>query len=117
MSKQKAKGRRAEHRIVKLHADVGVAATRVPLSGVLGGAFSDDVDLPFGKGEVKARKAAAGWRTLKAWMKDCDALFLCEDRTLPLVVLPWRQYAAMVQRLYGPACDTVSPTPNQDNDR
>lgn len=112
MSKQKDKGRRAEHRVVKLHAEMGVPAKRVPLSGVLGGEFSDDIDLPYGKGEIKARKGAAGWKTIKAWLKDCDALFLLEDRTLPLVVLPWAQYAAMAQRLY--ACDTLQPEESTD---
>ena len=97
----KAKGRRAEHRVVKLHTDLGIPASRVPMSGVLGGVFSDDVDLPYGKGEVKARKNAAGWKTLKTWMKTCQAMFLLEDRTLPLVVLPWEVYADLVRHKYG----------------
>ena len=108
-NKPKDRGRRAEHRVVKLHADVGVEAKRVLGSGVFGGAFSDDIDLPYGKGEVKMRKGATGWKTLKTWMKDCEAMFLLEDRTLPLVVLPWAVYADFVQRLYGQR-DTPPPT-------
>ncbi len=101
MNKPKTKGRRAEHRVVKLHTDLGVHATRVPLSGVLGGELRDDVILPYGRGEVKCRAGAAGWKTLKTWMKDTQALFLVEDRTLPLVVLPWAVYADLVQRVHG----------------
>ena len=103
MSKAKDKGRRAEHAIVKLHTDIGVPATRVPLSGVLGGIFSDDVDLPYGKGEVKSRANGAGWLTLARWMKTCQALFLKADRKAPLVVLTWDVYAELVAHKYG-AC-------------
>ena len=108
-NKPKDRGRRAEHRVVKLHADIGVNAKRVLGSGVFGGEFSDDIDLPYGKGEVKMRKGATGWKTLKTWMKDTQAMFLLEDRTLPLVVLPWATYADFVQRLYGQR-DTLPPT-------
>lgn len=101
MNAPKAKGRRAEHAIVKLHTDLGVEASRVPLSGVLGGVFSDDVDLPYGKGEVKARASGSGWKTLAKWMKACPVMFLKEDRKPPLVVLTWPAYADMVQRAYG----------------
>ena len=101
MSKAKDKGRRAEHDIVRRHLEVGVQASRVPLSGSLGGVFSDDVDLPYGKGEIKARANGAGWKTLVKWMKTCDALFLKEDRKDPLVVLPWKTYAMLVQAKFG----------------
>lgn len=101
MNKPKDKGRRAEHAVVKLHTDLGVAAKRVPLSGVLGGEWSDDIDLPYGKGEVKARANGAGWKTLATWMKACPVMFLKEDRKLPLVVLTWDAYAKLVQKAYG----------------
>jgi hypothetical protein len=100
-NRPKNKGRAAEHAVVKLHTDLGVAAKRVPLSGVLGGEFSDDVDLPYGKGEVKARKGGEGWKTLAKWMKACPVMFLKEDRKPPLVVLTWDLYANLVQRAYG----------------
>lgn len=108
-NKPKDRGRRAEHRVVKLHADIGVETKRVPLSGVLGGEFRDDIVLPYGRGEIKMRRGATGWKTLKVWMKDTQAMFLLEDRTLPLVVLPWATYADFVQRLYGQR-DTLPPT-------
>jgi hypothetical protein len=103
MSKSKAKGTRAENHIVKLHADLGVEAERMPLSGSLGGKYADDVVLPYGRGEVKARRDAAGWQTLKKWMKGCASMFLKEDRVPPLVVLRWDIYADLVQRAYGVA--------------
>ena len=103
MNKPKDIGRRAEHAVVKLHTDLGVPASRVLGSGVFGGAFSDDIDLPYGKGEIKYRKTATGWQTLKKWIKNCPVLFLKEARTPPLVVLTWPLYADLVQRAYGVA--------------
>ena len=101
MSKSKAKGRRVEHLVVALHAAVGVRAERVPLSGSLGGKYSDDVDLPYGKGEVKARKGGEGFKVLEGWMKACAALFLKRDRQPFLVVLTQDAYTDLVRRAYG----------------
>lgn len=96
MSYAKDKGRRAEHAIVKLHTDIGVEAERMPLSGSLGGKYSDDV-LIAGRvrAEVKARKSGTGFKTLETWMKDCPIMFLKRDRVAPLVVMT----AAMYQEL------------------
>lgn len=101
MSKSKDKGRRAEHAVVALHTAVGVEAERVPLSGSLGGKYSDDVDLPYGKAEVKARKTGSGFKTLEGWMKTCAALFLKRDRAPFLVVLTQDAYVDLVKRAYG----------------
>jgi hypothetical protein len=101
MSRAKAKGRRAEHDVVNRHLAIGLHAERVPLSGSLGGKYSDDVDLPYGKGEVKARANAAGWLTIKKWMKGCASLFLKEDRVPPLVVLRWDVYEELLTKAYG----------------
>jgi hypothetical protein len=109
VSKSKAKGRRAEHFIVAMHRTVGVPAERVPLSGSLGGKYSDDIDLPYGKGEVKARKNGEGFKTIEAWMKDCQALFLKRDRQPPLVVLTADTYIDLVSKAYG----TLQPTATQ----
>lgn len=100
MSKSKDKGRRAEHFVVALHTNVGVEAERVPLSGSLGGKYSDDVVLPFGRGEVKARKNGEGFKTLEGWMKDCAALFLKRDRQPCLVVLTQEAYVDLVRRAF-----------------
>lgn len=100
-NRPKDRGRRAEHRVVAFHTAIGVPATRVPGSGMFGGALRDDVELPYGRGEVKLRTGATGWKTLKAWMKTCQALFLLEPRTDPLVVLSWAVYAELVASKYG----------------
>jgi Holliday junction resolvase len=110
VSKSKDKGRRAEHDIVNRHLALGVTAERVPLSGSLGGKYSDDVDLPYGKGEVKARKNGEGFKTIETWMKTCAALFLKRDRVAPLVVLTWDAYADLVRRAYATQQQTEGAT-------
>jgi hypothetical protein len=95
--------------IVALHGELGVKAERVPLSGASryqgNGA---DVDIyAFGLAaaplvcEVKARKSGEGFAMLERWLGDADALFLRRDRAEPLVVLPWRIWARMVERSSG----------------
>jgi hypothetical protein len=49
--------------------------------------------------EVKARKSGEGFAMLERWLGDADALFLRRDRAEPVVVLPWRIWARMVERL------------------
>jgi Holliday junction resolvase len=100
------KGARCEREIVALHREMGIHAERVPLSGAVrykgNGA---DVDI-YARGrdeaplvvEVKARKNGNGFATLEKWMGEYDALFLRRDRADPLVVLPWRVWAALLER-------------------
>ncbi len=99
------KGARAEREIVHRHRELGVHAERVPLSGAAGGRFSGDVEVySFGTDEdplvteVKARRQAAGFKMIEAWLGGNDALFLRRDRADPLVVLPWRTWARFVTR-------------------
>lgn len=94
--KSKDKGNRVEREIVKLHRDMGVRCQRVPLSGLMEG-YSGDlvVRLPDGDsltGEVKARRRAEGWITLKRWLGEKALLFLKEDGQKPLVLMPWDTY-------------------------
>ncbi|MCA2991181.1 hypothetical protein [Gemmatimonas sp.] len=108
MSRSKDKGRRAEHAIVKLHTDLGVAAERMPLSGSLGGKYRDDVLIAgVVRAEVKARKNGEGFKTLEGWMKNCPLLFLKRDRVDPLVVMTAAQYRIMAAATWG---DTLPPT-------
>ena len=102
--RHKQKGDRVERRIVALHKMAGVVAERIPLSGAAGGSFSGDVridtDVNNGGcllGEVKARKGATGWKTIKGWLGNNDVLFLVEDCCEPLVVLTWASYQAVLQ--------------------
>jgi Holliday junction resolvase len=98
------KGARIEREVVAAHAELGIKAERVPLSGAAryrgNGA---DVDLyVFGPDaapivcEVKARASGEGFATLERWLGDADALFLRRDRADPLVVLPWQTWARLV---------------------
>ena len=102
------KGGRAEREVVRRHKELGVHAERVPLSGAAGGSFSGNVVLyPFGTEEgplvteVKARRRAAGFKVIEAWLGENDALFLRRDRADPLVVLPWRTWARLMARMRG----------------
>jgi Holliday junction resolvase len=83
------KGARTERAIVKAPLGNGIAAARVPLSGLVGGRFAGDVVLPLlGRDlcvEVKAR--ADGFRELYSWLTERDLLFVKADRQEPLVVL------------------------------
>lgn len=109
MSKAKAKGRRAEHAIVKLHTDIGIEAERMPLSGSLGGKYADDVLIAGTvRAEVKARANGAGFLTLEKWMKNCPIMFLKRDRAEPLVVMTAAQYRELALALWGGTCNNVA---------
>jgi hypothetical protein len=81
------KGARIEREIVRALQAKGLAASRVPLSGAVGGRFSGDVVLPLlGRDlcvEVKAR--ADGFRELYSWLAHRDVLIVKADRQPPLV--------------------------------
>jgi hypothetical protein len=84
-----------------------IHAERYPLSGA--SQFRDsghDVDIYlFGRdqapaeAEVKGRKNGAGFATLETWLGDFDALFLGRNNADPLVLLPWRMWVRIVERV------------------
>lgn len=100
---QRNKGARIEREIVHLHRDAGIRASRVPLSGACEGYKGDltitmpnlpKLDL---RGEVKARKNAAGFKVILGWLGDNDLLFLRQDgEREPHVVMPWRVYIELM---------------------
>jgi Holliday junction resolvase len=101
------KGDRIEREIVHRHCAMGVHAERYPLSGASrfrGSGHDIDIYL-FGAdqapltAEVKSRKSGSGFTTLEAWLGEYDALFLRKDRTDPLVMIPWRVWAQLVERV------------------
>jgi hypothetical protein len=104
------KGNRVERALVHAHQEVGIGAERVPLSGAAGGSYSGDliVTPPRGMfyrrdrflGEVKARKAGAGFKTLERWLGENDLLFLVRDRQDPLVVVSWSTYLGLMGGTY-----------------
>jgi Holliday junction resolvase len=101
------KGARAERELVALHAEIGVKAERVPLSGAARyQGNGSDVDVyAFGLDaaplvcEVKARGSGEGFTMLDRWLGDNDILFLRRDRAEPVVVLPWRVWSRLLPGL------------------
>jgi hypothetical protein len=97
MSKsQREKGLRNENRIKAMHHDIGIEAERISAPYKPGPDLSITVDGKELRGEVKARREASGWKTLKGWIKNADVLFLIEDREPPLVVLRWETYRSLL---------------------
>jgi Holliday junction resolvase len=101
------KGDRIEREIVERHSVMGIHAERYPLSGAShfrGSAHDVDIYL-FGadraplKAEVKGRKNGAGFVTLESWLGEYDALFLRKDRTDPMILIPWRVWAQLIERV------------------
>jgi hypothetical protein len=104
-ARHRRKGDRIERAIVERHRAIGVHAERYPLSGASRFRGSGhDVDIyPFGKdeapivGESKAHKNGAGFVQLETWLGGYDVLFL--RRNNPLVLLPWRTWAALLAKV------------------
>jgi len=90
------KGDRIERELVERHKAIGIDAERYPLSGATRFRNSGhDVDIyPFGREEAplvaesKARKIG-----------EYDALFLRRNNADPLVLLPWRTWAALLGKV------------------
>jgi Holliday junction resolvase len=101
------KGDRIERELVALHEGIGVHCERYPLSGAshFRGAGHDLDVYALGRehaplvAEAKGRKNGAGFTTLERWLGDFDALFLRRDRADPLVVLPWRVWARLLEKV------------------
>jgi Holliday junction resolvase len=84
------KGDRFERAIVRLLQDAGFGATRVPLSGSVGGKYSGDISLPLLGRDlcIECKHRADGFRELYAWLEDRDLLIVKADRRDALVILP-----------------------------
>jgi hypothetical protein len=106
-ARHRRKGDRCEREIVDRHLALGVKAERYPLSGASRfRGVGHDIDLNlFGAdvapavGEVKARKNGAGFTQLERWLGEYDALFLRQNNADPLVVVPWRLWARLLERV------------------
>lgn len=97
-SKSKAKGSGFELEIVRRHTDLGIEAEKMPLSGALGGKYSGDIQVAGLIGECKRRKR--GFTLLyKALAQGTgsDMLFVRDDRSEPLVVLPWETWKLFLE--------------------
>jgi Holliday junction resolvase len=104
--RHRQKGDRVERELVDRHKAIGVHAERYPLSGASRFRGSGhDVDVyPFGReaaplvAESKARKDGRGFAQLERWLGEFDVLFLRRNHADPLVLLPWRVWAARFRR-------------------
>ena len=100
-------GNACEREVVDRHRDLGVKAERYPLSGATRFRGSGhDVDIyAFGTdeaplvAEVKKRKGGAGFTQLERWLGDYDLLVLRRNHTDPMVVVPWRVWARLLERV------------------
>ena len=106
-ARHRQKGNRIEREIVDRHKALGTHAERYPLSGASkfrGSGHDIDIYL-FGRedapivAEVKSRKNGAGFTTLEAWLNEYHALFLRRNNADPLVLLPWRVWARILERV------------------
>ena len=104
-ARHRRKGDRIERELVQRHRAIGIHAERYPLSGA--SRFrgqGHDIDIyACGLGEaplvaeVKARRGGSGFVTLEKWLGAYDALFLRKNNSDPLVLLPWRVWARLLQ--------------------
>src|SRR5262245_51407072 len=99
-------GNACEREVVDRHLDLGIKAERYPLSGASRFRGSGhDVDIyAFGPdeapcvAEVKKRKGGAGFTQLERWLGEYDLLVLRRNHADPMLVLPWRTWAALLMR-------------------
>src|SRR3974377_2170075 len=87
------KGDRAERLLVKQFQDVGIAASRVPVSGAAPGEFGGyDISIPFldRKARIEVKHHGNGFQRLYRWLAPVDMLLVRCDRADPLVVLPFK---------------------------
>ena len=106
-ARHRRKGDRIEREIVERHKAIGIHVERYPLSGASRFRGSGhDLDIyPFGQeeapivAELKARKNGAGFVQLETWLGEYDALFLRRNNADPMVLLPWRVWAALLAKV------------------
>jgi hypothetical protein len=100
---RRLKGDRRERQTLSRLRSIGLPGCRVPLSGAAGGDFTGDLRVRLAccdlTAEVKGRRGGEGWKTVKSWLATHDMLFLIEDRRDPLVVMPWKTFALLVEAL------------------
>jgi Holliday junction resolvase len=101
------KGARCEREIVERHRALGIHSERYPLSDPSRFRGSGhDIDIyALGRdeyplvAECKARKSGGGFVQLEKWLSDFDALFLRRNNAGPIVVLPWRVWARLLEQV------------------
>jgi hypothetical protein len=98
----KAKGARCELEVARLLQSHGLIATKTPLSGSLGGAYSGDVRLTLlGRELVIECKSRKRFETLHGWLRNRDLLVLRANHQVGLVVLPIGLFAELAAKAEG----------------
>jgi hypothetical protein len=103
----RARGNRRERELVNLHRAAGIHAERYPASGATQFRNSShDLDIcVFGRDEAplvaecKARRSGGGFVQLEKWLADFDLLMLRRNNAFPLVVVPWRVWLRLLERV------------------
>lgn len=97
--KAKVKGVSFERAVVKALQDAGLAATRVPLSGSAGGPYSGDIDCPVlgADRKLECKRRARAFGTLYQMLGPNYALVIRDDRTEPLVVQRFDDWARLAR--------------------
>jgi Holliday junction resolvase len=106
-ARHRQKGDRIERELVERHRAIGVHAERYPLSGAsrFRGSGHDLDVYALGREEAplvaesKSRKSGNGFVQLEGWLGEYDLLFLRRNHADPMVVLPWRTWAALLEKL------------------
>jgi len=105
--RHRRKGDRIERELVHRHRELGLRCERYPSSGATRfRGSSHDIDLYLNGAdeapavfESKARGNGGGFVQLEKWLSDFDGLFLRRDGADPLILLPWKTWALLLERL------------------
>jgi Holliday junction resolvase len=105
--RHRRKGDRHEREFVERRKVLGVHAERYPASGATrfrGSSHDLDVYVFGGEeaplvAECKARKDGGGFVQLERWLGEYDVLFLRRNNADPLVLVPWRIWARLLERI------------------
>jgi len=104
--RSKRKGSGFEREVVRALQDRGLAAERVPLSGAVGGSYTDDITCPVlgVDWRFECKRRARGFATIYSMLGNADGLFIRDDHERTLVVLPLDLFTAIAK----------GPTPPSD---
>ena len=98
-SRSKRKGSGYELEVVRDHLALGVQASKMPLSGALGGKYSGDVQVAGLIGECKRRRKGFSslYKAIDQGKQPADILFVRDDHQKTLVVLPWSTWVKFLK--------------------
>ena len=97
-NRSREKGDRFERECVNRLHELGVEASRIPLSGAMGGDYAGDIIVQGHRIECKTRKRA--WLDLFNWLPGNHALMIKSDRTDTLVVMSLETYADLLKGVW-----------------